>query len=61
MMTFIPPTTHSKEKGKVGKNVWEDPTTTLGRVHNFITNDELKGLSSVPSHELVSCHIHKLV
>ena len=30
MMTFTPPTIRSKGKGKVGKSVWEDPTTTLG-------------------------------
>nr|POE89201.1 hypothetical protein CFP56_57122 [Quercus suber] len=42
-------------------NVWDDPATALGRAHNVITSDELKSLSSVPSHELVSRHIHKLV
>ena len=61
MMTFTPPTTRSKGKGKVGKNVWEDPATALGRVHNVITADELRGLLLIPSHELASHHIHKLV
>ena len=61
MITFSPPTTRSKGKAKIGKSVWEDPATALGRAHNVITNDELKGLSSVPSHELVNRHIHKLV
>lgn len=56
MMTFNPPTTCSK-----GKSVWDDPTTALGRAHNVVTNDGLKGLLSNPSHELVSPHIHKLV
>ena len=56
-----PPLTCSKGKSKIGMNVWDDPTTTLGCVHNVITNDELKGLSSIPSHELVNRHIHKLV
>ena len=32
----------------------------MGRAYNVITNDELKGLSFIPSHELVSWHIHKL-
>ncbi|XP_050259657.1 uncharacterized protein LOC126704670 [Quercus robur] len=54
-------TTHSKGKAKVGKSVWEDPAIALGRAHNVITDDELKGLSSIPSHKLVSHHIHKLV
>nr|POE59969.1 hypothetical protein CFP56_03564 [Quercus suber] len=42
-------------------NVWDDPATALGRAHNVITSDKLKSLSSVPLHELISRHIHKLV
>nr|POF14707.1 hypothetical protein CFP56_34191 [Quercus suber] len=56
-----PPLTRAKGKSKVGMSVWDDPVTTLGHAHNVITSDELKGLSSVPSHELVNRHIHKLV
>ena len=56
-----PPLSHARGKSKVGMSVWDDPATTLGRAHNVIANDELKGLSSTPSHELVSQHIHKLV
>lgn len=58
------PKTHLKDdkgKDKVGACVWEDAATALGRAHNIITTDELKDLSQVPSHELVNCHIHKLV
>ena len=33
----------------------------LGRAHNTITNNELRGLSSILSHELVSHRILKLV
>nr|POF02876.1 hypothetical protein CFP56_10933 [Quercus suber] len=61
MMTFNPSTTRSRGKAKVGKSVWDDPATTLGIAHNVVIDDELKGLSSIPSHKLVSCHIHKLV
>ena len=61
MMTFSPLTMRSKWKAKIGKSVWDDPTTALGRAHNVITDDELKGLSFVPSHKLVNHHIHKLV
>nr|POF16088.1 hypothetical protein CFP56_15579 [Quercus suber] len=46
--------TCAKGKSNVGMSVWDDPATTLGRAHNVITNDELKGLSSIPSHELAS-------
>ena len=56
-----PPLTCKKGKNKIGMSVWDNPTTALGRAHNVITDDELKGLSSIPSHELVSWHIHKLV
>ena len=61
MMTFTPPITHSKGNGKVGKSVWEDLSMALGRAHNVITDDELRGVSSIPSHELVNHHIHKLM
>ena len=60
-MTFNPPTTCSRGKAKVGKSVWDDPATALGRSHNVVIDDELKGLSSIHSHELVIPHIHKLV
>nr|POE81754.1 hypothetical protein CFP56_19954 [Quercus suber] len=61
MTALTPPITRSKGKGKIGKRVWDDPATALGRAHNVIMDEQLKGLSSVPSHELVSRHIHKLV
>ena len=56
-----PPLTHSKGESKIGMSVWDDLATALGRAHNVITNDELKGLLSIPSHELVSRHIHKFM
>lgn len=51
---FTPPTTCAKGKFKIGRSVWDNPATAMGRAHNVITNDELKGLSFIPSHELVS-------
>nr|POE86858.1 hypothetical protein CFP56_24853 [Quercus suber] len=56
-----PPMTRARGKSKIGLDVWDDPATASGQAHNVITTDELKSLSSVPSHELVSHHIHKLV
>ena len=61
MMMFSPHTSRSKGKSKVGKSVWEDPPIALGWAHNVIINEELKGLSSILSHKLVSRHINKLV
>nr|POE76879.1 hypothetical protein CFP56_26277 [Quercus suber] len=49
---FTPLTTRVKGKGKVGRSVWDNLATAMGRAHNVITNDELKGLLSIPSHEL---------
>lgn len=37
-----------KGKSKVDASVWDDVVTTLGKAHNVITTDELKGLSAVP-------------
>nr|POE96127.1 hypothetical protein CFP56_74744 [Quercus suber] len=50
-----------KGKQKKGESVWTDPTMALGRAHNLISKEELKALSLVPSYELVSRHIHKLM
>ncbi|KAL0010999.1 hypothetical protein SO802_006107 [Lithocarpus litseifolius] len=53
-------TTHRRIE-KNGESAWTDLATALGQAHNVISADELKALASVPSHELVSCHIHKLM
>nr|POE60023.1 hypothetical protein CFP56_03616 [Quercus suber] len=58
---IAPPVTRSKGKGKVWKSVWEDQATVIGRAHNVITDEELRGLSAVPSHKFVSHYIHKLI
>lgn len=50
-----------KGKNKMDSNIWDNVATVMGRAHNIVTPDELKGLSVVPSHELVSHHVHKLV
>nr|POE52350.1 hypothetical protein CFP56_65584 [Quercus suber] len=50
---LTPPITCSKGKGKVRRSVWDDLAIALGRAHNVVMDNELKGLSSIPSHELV--------
>nr|POE64365.1 hypothetical protein CFP56_12414 [Quercus suber] len=55
---FTPLPTYSKGKGKAGRSI---PATVMGHAHNVIIDDKLKGLSSIPFHELVSPHIHKWV
>ena len=42
-------------------SVWEDAGLALVRAHFVVTAEDLKALSSIPSHKVVSCHIHKLV
>ena len=61
VIAFTPPTTCAKGKGKIGRSIWDNLATAMGRAHNVITDGELKGLSSIPFHELVNHHIHKLV
>lgn len=52
---------NDKGKGKVDSSIWDNAATAMRRAHNVITPKELKGLNTVPSRELVSCHIYKLV
>ena len=50
-----------KGKEKVGSSVWSDAEAAVDRVNEFFTLGEMKEISSTPSHEMVSCHVHKLV
>ena len=51
----------SKGKEKVGSSVWSDAEVAVDRAHEFFTPGEMKEISSTPSHEMVSRHVHKLV
>ena len=53
--------TSEKGKEKVGASVWADTKTALARANKVVTPDELKKISDVPSHEMVNCHVHKLI
>ena len=50
-----------KGKEKVGSSIWSDAETVVDRVNEFFTLGEIKEISSTPSHEMVSRHVHKLV
>ena len=55
--------TLTKGKEKVvsqTSNVWDDADFALARAQSAITVEDLKALFSIPSHEVVSRHIHKL-
>ena len=51
----------SKEKEKVGSSVWSDAEAAVDCAHELFTPVEMKEISSTPSHEMVSHHVHKLV
>ena len=51
----------SKGKEKVGSNVWSDAEAAIDRAHELLTPGEMKEISSIPSHQMVSRHVHKLV
>ena len=53
--------TRDKGKQKVGFSVWEDAGVAMDRANELLTPGEMKEISSVPSHEMVSHHVHKLV
>ena len=53
--------TGDKGKEKVGASVWADARTTLARANKVVTLEELKEISSVPSHKMVSHYVHKLI
>ena len=50
-----------KGKEKEGFSVWADAGTTMARVNELLTPEEMKEISRMPSHKMVSQHVHKLV
>ena len=53
--------TRYKGKEKVGSSIWADAEAAMTRANEFLTPEEMKEISLVPSHEMVSQHVHKLV
>ena len=51
----------SKGIKKVGASVWSDAETAMDCANELLTPGEMKEITSVPSHEMVSRHVHKLV
>ena len=50
-----------KGKEKMGSNIWADVKAAMTRANELLTPEEMKEISQVPSHEMVSQHVHKLV
>ena len=50
----------NKGKEKVGSSVWSDAEVAMDRANELLTFGEMKEISSIPSHEMVSRHVHKL-
>lgn len=53
--------TGDKGKEKVEASIWVDAGTTLARAHEVVMPKEMKEIFGVPSHKIVSRHVHKLV
>ena len=51
----------SKGKEKMGSNVWADAEVAMDRVNELLTHEEMRDISNMPSHEILSRHVHKLV
>ena len=45
----------------MGANFWADARTVVSRANKVVTLEDLKEIAVVPSHEMVNCHVHKLV
>ena len=62
---IIPPSkkrrTGDKGKEKMGASVWADVGMALARANKVVTPEEMKEISGMPSHEMVSRHVHKLI
>ena len=51
----------NKGKGKADASVWSDAGTAMDRATGLFTPGEMREVTSIPSHEMVSRHVHKLV
>ena len=50
-----------KGKEKVGSSVWANTGVAMARAKEPLTPDKVKEISNMPSHEMASQHVHKLV
>ena len=50
-----------KGKKKMSSNTWTDARAAMARANELLTLEEIREISNVPSHEIVSQHVHKLV
>ena len=50
-----------KGKEKVGSTIWADAEAAMTRANELLTPEDMKEISLVPSHEMVSQHVHKIV
>ena len=45
----------------MSSNAWADARVAMAWANEFLTPEEMREISSIPSHEIVSQHVHKLV
>ena len=53
--------TGDKGKEKLGSNVWDNVGAAMAKANELLTLEEMREISNMPSHEMVSQHVHKLV
>ena len=53
--------TGGKGKEKVDSSIWADAGVAMARANKLLTPEKMMEISSIPSHEMVSQHVHKLV
>ena len=53
--------TRDKGKEKIGSSVWVDVEVAMAQASKLLTPEEMKEISRVPFHEMVSQHVYKLV
>ena len=51
----------SKGKEKICSSIWSDVEAVMDRANELLTPGEMKEISSIPFHEMVSRHVYKLV
>ena len=50
-----------KGKEKVSSTTWADAEAAMTQANELLTPEKMKEISLVPSHEMVTQHVHKLV
>ena len=53
--------TRGKGKEKLDSSIWADAGVAMAHANKLLTPKKMREISSIPSHEMVSQHVHKLI